>query len=255
MIIKKLVVKTGTACSLRCVKCGEFNPYLGEKRFDFNPETLSNDVFRIAKNVDRINVVHVAGGEPFLHKNLYLFLSYLSVIKNLDIIEVVTNGTIKPPEIMLELLSALEKRVVVIVSGYGGAGVNQEPVISALSEWGINHRINKDMVWKDKSDVSFKNCNANELPDIAKQCGSFRPEYFSLINGIITAHCPTSGSILYYLSLYDKAEGFYFDIRKTDDKDLQRELEKLNVLNFTPMCNWCVPTNKARNCIAGEQIL
>lgn len=31
MIVEKLVIKTGSTCTLKCEKCGEFNPYLKDK--------------------------------------------------------------------------------------------------------------------------------------------------------------------------------------------------------------------------------
>ncbi|MCL2633233.1 MAG: hypothetical protein FWD34_01830 [Oscillospiraceae bacterium] len=253
MIINKLVVKAGTKCSLKCEKCGEFNPYLGENTFDFNLEYLSNDVFKIAKCVEHINTVHIAGGEPFLHPNLYLFVSYLSNIQNIGLIEIVTNGTVIPNEITLKLLLKLQRRIIVLVSDYSNADVNQKRVISLLEETGINHRVNKNMIWKDKSDTSFKNHDNDKLLSIAKNCITFRDDYFSLINGIVTAHCPTSGSLMYFLG-YDMADGFFFNLRQTEDDNIGAELSKLLKHEYTPMCNWCVPTNEAPDCVAGGQL-
>jgi len=253
MIIKKLVVKTGTQCSLRCEKCGEFNPYL-KKKFTLTAKNMLQDIYPMLQSVDMIEVVHIAGGEPFLHKDLSEFLCCLATFPQVGKIEIVTNGTIIPEEITFCILKNLKEKIIVLVSDYSGAGVDNKALISSLKKNRINHKIHKDMIWKDKSDISFKNYTDEDLNDIAKNCSTFRKDYFSLINGIITAHCPTAGSLLYYKDLYDNTADFFFNIRETYIKEIPKKLEKLNDFSYTPMCNYCVSTNKAENCIAGEQI-
>jgi len=256
MEIKKLVIKTGTTCSLRCEKCGEFNPYLEDagKSFILSAETLSKDVFRVLSAVDKIETVHIAGGEPFLRNDLFQLVAFLYCSPKIENIEIVTNGTVIPDEIVLSTLRWVGKKTMILVSDYSTAGIDNDKFLKLLDEASIRYRLLKDMVWKDKSDMTYKNVCEAGLLEIAEKCTTFRQNYFTLINGIITPHCPTSGSVLHYMSLHEKAETFFVNVRDCNDGELKSALLKLNDNKFTPMCNWCVPTYKAPDCLAGAQI-
>lgn len=257
MIIEKLVVKTGSACTLKCEKCGEFNPYLGNKgkAFLVDAERLSRDVYKIAKAVDAINVVHVAGGEALLHKDIFLFLSYIYAIPNIDKIELVTNGTVVPDGIVLDLLMQLKSKIIVLISDYSASGVDNHVVIETFKKNKINYRVMRDMKWQDRSDISDKKLDEAELKYIAENCASYRKQpYFTLNNGIISAHCPTAGSILYYLDLYNECQGHYKDIRTISDEDMLMELKKINDADYLPMCSYCIPSWDVKYCQAGKQI-
>jgi hypothetical protein len=110
------------------------------------------------------------------------------------------------------------------------------------------------MIWKDKSDISLKKLSEDDLIDVAKRCVSFRPSYFSLINGVVTAHCPTSGSLMYYLDAYNDLEDYYFSVRNKSKKEIIFELNRLNDTELTPMCRYCIPSYEASDCVAGRQM-
>lgn len=257
MIIEKLVVKTGSACTLRCEKCGEFNPYLAGKgkSFMLDAESLSRDVYKIAKAVEKIDTVHVAGGEALLHKDIFLFLSYICTIPNIAQIELVTNGTVMPDDTVLDLIRSLKSKIVVLVSDYSASGVDNNAVIEAFKKNEINFRVMKDMKWQDRSNISNKELSEENLKYIAQNCASYRKNpYYTLNNGIISAHCPTAGSILYYSDLYDKCQGYYMDIRAISNEDMLAELKKINDVEYLPMCNYCIPSWDVKYCQAGKQI-
>jgi hypothetical protein len=224
------------------------------KSYNLTSEELIRDMIPIVSSVDQIDTVHIAGGEPFLHKDLIQFISWLSVYPNVRRIEIVTNGTIIPDSITLDSLKVMKDRTITLVSDYSGAGVDNKELIALLEANAINHKVHKDMAWKDKSDTSYKGYRGSDLLEVAGKCKTFRQGYFSLINGIITAHCPTAGSLLYYHGLYKEMDGFFFSIRETETKEIPNELKRLNDIIYTPMCNYCVPTYIAEDCAAGEQM-
>lgn len=255
MVIEKLVVKTGTACTLKCEKCGEFNPYLASKNkfYMISAEVLSKNVYKIAKAVEKIKSIQVAGGEAFLHKDL--FLAYICTIPNIEAVEIVTNGTIVPDAITLDLLRNFREKTVVLVSDYSDLGVNNSKVIETLQNNEIEHRVMRDMKWMDRSDVSDKKMDTDELEHIAQNCASYRKlPFYILNNGIITAHCCTAGSILYYLDIYEECEENYFNIEDVREEDMLAELEKINEVKFMKMCNYCIPSWNVKYCQAGKQI-
>lgn len=257
MIIEKLVVKTGSACTLKCEKCGEFNPYLAGKgkAFMLDAESLSRDIYKIAKAVNKIKIVQVAGGEALLHKDLFLLLSYVCAIPNIEKIELVTNGTVIPDEIVLDLLKNFRSKIVVLISDYSASGIDNCAVLQMFEKSQINYRVMRDMRWQDRSDVSDKKLNEENLKFIASNCASFRKQpFFILINGIISAHCCTAGSILHYLSIHDECGEYYKDIRTISDENMLGQLEKIHTVDYLPMCNYCIPSYDVEYCQAGKQI-
>jgi organic radical activating enzyme len=256
LTVKKLVIKTGTACSLRCEKCGELNPYFKKigRGFSLPAARLIEDVSILASFVKNIDLVHVAGGEPFIHKDLAEFIRRMAAFPKIGKIEIVTNGTIVPDIETLDILEKLGDKIIVLISDYGGAGVDNKGLLCALKEKNINHRLQKDMVWKDQSDTSFKGLSRNRLIDIAKKCTSFRDGYFTLVDGRLTSHCSKTATLLYYLDMYDKYPGMFIDIRKTNKRSFIKKLKKLIDFQYTPMCNYCVPIYEAKDCEAGRQI-
>lgn len=256
MIINKMVVKTGSTCSLRCAKCGEFNPYLVKngKSFSVTMEQLTKDVIKVAQAVESISLIDVAGGEALTHSNLYVFIQSIAQIENIKKIHIVSNGTIVPDKLMLDVLKKYADKVSIIISDYSKAGVNNTLTISTLKENGVKFQIIHDMVWVDKSDTQYKNYNKKDLEYIANHCSTFKKEpYYTLINGKLSAHCPTAGSLMYYLGLYEECAGEYIDIRDLEilDTNILKEMDSHKILQA---CNYCVPSYLARECMAGEQL-
>ncbi|MDD6827436.1 MAG: hypothetical protein PUE12_15285 [Oscillospiraceae bacterium] len=257
MIIEKLVIKTGSACSLKCEKCGEFNPYLSEKGKTYNipASILVSDICKLCQTVEKIKMVHVAGGEALLHNDLNYFIEFIAKQDNIEKIEIISNGTVIPDEEMMNVLCKYISKVKVLISDYSSAGVNNFNTIDAFAQCGINYKVMKDMIWFDKSDTSRKALNDEELEQTAKKCSSFKLDtYFTLTDGIINAHCPTAGSLLYYLDLYDECVDAYADIRKLEVSELKEALYKLNSSRSLPMCRYCIPSCDAPKCEAGKQI-
>ncbi len=256
MIINKMIIKTGSACSLKCKKCGEFNPYLAEKgkAFSVSMEQLTKDVMKVAQAVDSISLIDVAGGEALIHQDLYIFIQNMINVKNINKIHIISNGTIIPNKQLLEILSQNTDRVAIMISDYSNSGVDNSLLISVLKDNGINFYVNKDMTWLDKSDTGYKEYSDLELNHIAENCATYKKQpYYTLIDGKLSAHCPTAGSLMYYLDLYEQCEEEYINIREKEELNVECliNLDKQKMLHA---CNYCVPSYKASKCNAGEQI-
>lgn len=255
MIVEKLVIKTGTACSLRCEKCGEFNPYLAAKGkfFSADMNLLLDDVVRIASVVEEIQLLDIAGGEALIHRDLNVLISGLEKIDNIRKIQIASNGTIIPNN---DITEALEKAVKtwVVISDYTAAMVDHTKVTDYLDVNGIKYRLIKDMTWVDKSNCSFKGKNEDELRYICKNCSTYRVNpYYTLIDGKLSAHCPTGGSLMYFLDLYRELQDEFIDLREIKKLRVE-DLEQLDKKAFLGICNYCVPSYDAKKCMAGKQI-
>lgn len=256
MIIKKLVVKTGSRCTLKCAKCGEFNPYMKDRMrtYDIDMNVLVNDISKILDVVENIELIDIAGGEALVHKDLDVLIRYVGEEKRINRVHIVSNGTVVPDVNVLNYLQTYSDKVEIRISDYSAAGVDNSLAINLYNENNIRYKLLKDMIWLDKSDTSYKNYDDEVIRRIPNECSTYREKgYFTLINGKISAHCPTAGSLMHFLAIYGECEGEFYNIRDTDCVDV-RTLEKMDIGGVLHACQYCVPSFLASKCLAGEQI-
>lgn len=109
-----------TYCNLNCNACLNFTPY--RKRFYHRPlDEVKRDIDRFFSVVDFIGLFHVTGGEPLLYPGLAELLRYL--VENygdrIASLQTVTNGTILPPEAVLDVFRTHD--ITITVDDYRGA--------------------------------------------------------------------------------------------------------------------------------------
>lgn len=213
------------------------------------------DAGKIITAVERIDVLDIAGGEALLHKNLHLLIDFLASEEKIKKIHIVSNGMVVPDDDTLVSLREHRDKVAICISDYSASGVDNANTIAVLQNNNITHHILKDMVWIDRGDASFRNYDSLELSQITENCSTYRKNpYFTLINGILSAHCPTAGSLMHYLELYNDCEGEFINVREQDLLS-EESLIALNEHTMLSACNYCVPTYLAGKCKAGEQII
>ncbi|GHV28415.1 hypothetical protein FACS1894167_05350 [Synergistales bacterium] len=96
-------------CNLNCRSCLNFCDYIANKEAkDVTFEEFKQHIDDVFSKVDFIYSFHIAGGEPFLNKDLPMYLDYVANHYRSRIRKffVVTNSTITPPP---RLLQALKK--------------------------------------------------------------------------------------------------------------------------------------------------
>lgn len=141
-----------TACNLKCRYCLNFNPFA--KRFYVRKwETLTADIDAFFSCVDHIMLFHVSGGEPMLYEHTADLIEYIDKRygDKIDTLRLVTNGTVVPPQEVLEKLSNCN--VEITVDDYREAVPQYvdtfESVIRKLDEYKIRHYVNRVDSWID----------------------------------------------------------------------------------------------------------
>ena len=81
-------------CNLNCSGCVNWSP-LSERRFA-NIDVHKRDITRLSQLFERIDEVHLVGGEPLLHPQLLDFLSVTRRILPKSMIILITNGLLLP---------------------------------------------------------------------------------------------------------------------------------------------------------------
>ena len=117
VFIGRLTFNLTTFCTLNCKNCTMLTPYNHYKKV-FDLKYIINDIDLSFQFVDYVSNFIIAGGEPFLYKQLgevitYVGKNYREAIGN---IQIITNGTV---EVSQELLNIIKKyNVEVRISDY-----------------------------------------------------------------------------------------------------------------------------------------
>lgn len=113
--IRFLVFWVGTKCTLHCKDCCNLIPYLQQKSFDV--DKIMDNLRYITKDIT-VEALQIQGGEPFTHKEIHKIIQGCAENKNINKIEIATNGTILPNKQTIDILKKYSEKVVVRFSDY-----------------------------------------------------------------------------------------------------------------------------------------
>ena len=140
-----------TKCTLNCRHCNLFIPYHKEQ-INFSFEEMKNNIDLFFERIDFVTYFGLIGGETFLNPDLEKCIRYLgeNYRKQIGKITVVTNGTVTPPESLLEAIKKYD--MYLSISDYTKE-VPYDKKIDALveraKEYGIDYYRNASIIWTD----------------------------------------------------------------------------------------------------------
>lgn len=131
-----LVVVTNHACSLKCVDCGNLNPFLPRfaKQALADPAVVRHDLARLAP-VLQTEVIQIQGGEPLLHPRLAELIHGVAEAGIGKQIVLATNATHRLSPAAAD--ACQQHRVSVRISDYG---LRQQHVAAVVAQC-VAHRI------------------------------------------------------------------------------------------------------------------
>jgi organic radical activating enzyme len=228
----------GQRCTLRCDHCVEGTPDIEARKKEFTPKSVVlSDIRKMTAASDFITVLDFAGGEPFLHPDLVEILQETKEIENIGIINIFTNGTVKPNEKLIDALCC--EKVTVTVSSYSNhlsqsLQSNIAATVSMLRSRGCQCYTNENKTWLDCSSFDFVDDDETALKHRFKNC--------------VLANCQRldRGTIYRCLHQYAGAvTGRFLDapeaihIHQFSDEELARKLDRFNALPYISTCSHC----------------
>jgi sulfatase maturation enzyme AslB (radical SAM superfamily) len=225
MIIQKTGIVTTFQCNLKCKHCAAYAPYYAAPKV-FTLDYLKKSIDKFFELDLSVKKFTLSGGEPLLFPELDKLLDYVGTLygDRIEILEVITNGTIPMSDGLFAALKKHSPLTEVMIDDYIASSVTADTA-KRLEENGIRFRIRdykNDLYkggWVDMSDFSLKN-SPEEATALFNKCtygpnGETGQCYTSITNGKIY-HCHFSrradevGAVLLkeneYLDLFDETE-------------------------------------------------
>lgn len=238
-----------TYCNLRCKRCAKCLPFFEEKRH-FSAEKLKNDLESLVKYLDRIYVVSIIGGEPFLNPEIAEIIRICSDCSKIFQLELTTNGTVMPPE---EVFSALQNsRVHVHISLYDFITVKQkqtrDALIAKLEDYNIPYEFASHPMWLDFGDVVHREYPPHEKRVMFYQCPM---NSCSIFNNRVLYRCGKSS----YLHQHGKIPVNDAVIRLDEihsRKEMRKAVHRFFNVRTLLACSYC--SNHPTEIKAGEQL-
>lgn len=250
--ISKMDFVITTKCSLRCKHCSNLMQYYGEDTVvaqDYNIEDINSDLDKLLNVVDRVWQLVVVGGEPFMNKDLVKILERLISSKRIKIINLITNGTIIPNEVLLTVMQ--NPKIQVTVSDYGKVAKNKDRVLKVLQSFRIKYRFIEAMEWVDRGEIIKRGRTVDELINLYGACIS---KCTTLMNGkIYNCEVYSNGVNLGYM---EESKDEIIDIRNISKENFSKALKIILSRNHIHACDYCgeVAYNEKCTVTAGIQL-
>ena len=249
LYLKHSTIRLTPLCNLKCRLCAAYIPYNNEKNH-YSIAVLKENTERYFNIVDHIEKFTVSGGEPFLspYLNEYLEFLYDNYSDKLDLIEIITNGTLVPPDSTVKTMKRFDHKIEVLIDNYGEhISKKVDEISDVLTANNISHKI-RDYYsenthcggWVDFGDVSVLKHSRDEAAELYSKCAYPAKIHFCFtILDHIVYPCPPIGH-RYELGLpLDQDE--YIDL-SDDSLSSEANREKIrNILNLKMLsgCLYC----------------
>ena len=222
-------------CNLSCESCHALMEYSNLKNPDI--QVLIEDSKLVFDTVDYIYNFILTGGEPFLNRDLGIFIEYLfeNHGNQFKRILIPTNGTVKPDKNTLEVIKKFNDKINIKISNYGE---KSQKIIPIFEEWEITYSLSSfDDDWFETGEPISKHRDKNELKRIFSSCEENK-RCNNIFNGEF--HLCAQSACGTNFNLIPKYKQFYCDLRGNESIEMKRKhIKSLMDLDYNISCDYC----------------
>lgn len=239
--IPSMDVHITTHCTLKCKDCSHRIPYYKKKDHHImSLEEYKGYIETILKNVDRIYNVLLLGGEPFMHKGLADFIDYSCSKKQIQTVNIVTNGTLLPDEKLLNTLKK-HKNIKVIISNYSQNKkikiTKHEELIKILKENNIKYVFVENFIFQRQPEIDLE----HRVTDPVKLKNNFHKCYLKYCTILGQGKIYPCAQAKYIETLdYNMPKDSYIDLSK---KNLKKDFINFFKSDCMQVCECCDMTH------------
>lgn len=165
-------------CNLKCKLCTAYSPYYDTPPH-FEYEDLAKSIDKYFDLVSYVGKFTISGGEPMVHKDLAKIVEHTLKYKNqFDFIEIITNGTVIPNSVLMDVVNGYKDKIKFLVDDYGkNLSTKVDEIKELFQANNINYVIrgnNKEDAhcngWIDFGDFSQKWFSQEEVKMLFNKC-------------------------------------------------------------------------------------
>jgi organic radical activating enzyme len=220
-----------TRCTLRCRDCIALSPLYDQQRLgkkfdhiDLTIDECRRELSLITNSVDGVKRLFLHGGEPLLNKDLSAIVSVAAECEKIELVELITNGSIIPSGHVLDALEKHKHKVYLAINNYSKNQELQErlhydEIIALLDERSIKHPLYSDMHWYRQHPLEDQGYTPERARQIFDRC--WCKHSLQILDGIL-AICPRA-SIGLLLGLVDTPPGDIISLRGDNIGDLRQK--------------------------------
>ncbi len=229
-----------TKCTLKCKDCcaliPKFNKY---KHINMSFEEYKLYLDRILENVNSIRHFVLLGGETLINQDLAKMIEYTCNLEKINIVELITNGTMKFPNDLITELKRNNKKVYVYISNYSVNSElqsilkHQQQIIDTLKENNIKYQMAENREWV--REMGFADTPSDKITTEERmhfKC--FRTQCNQVLNGYIDI-CSKAATAR-ELNLLDIKDSV--DI--VNSSDLKEDLINFYQNDYIDACKYCI---------------
>lgn len=238
-------------CSLKCKDCANLMQYFQHPK-DLSTANIYRDIDYMEEFFDHIMYLNVVGGEPFMHKDAYDIIGYAQTKKNIDIVNVLTNGTIPPNE--LKLIDLSRDNLYFRITQYAGLSSQVDAWVEMLEKHGFTYEVKSLDTWYDCAEIKKHNRTPEELHAIHETC-SFESSVRPLNDGKLF-RCPFANG-LYRLKGIPVEDIEYVDLMDTSKsrEEIRAQLKQfIYGMPYIKACDFCNGRNEFVTLPPAQQI-
>lgn len=254
LVVPALEITVGSRCTLQCIGCANLMQYYGinenKKASDMPLDVIISSVTNFLACVDRIEYLHIIGGEPFLYKELDDVIEFLLQQPKIKRIGITTNGTMIPKgERLISLLQ--NPNVSINISYYGEEVSKKATELKAFTdEKNITLTTHTNKVWFSFGNMKARNKTEKELNEQFRQCTGC----LGLIG--YELHYCARGRHGTDLGLVTKRPQDFVDIHTIENMDMKRREIKqyMDRKQYIQACDHCdIYTSSSHSLTPGDQ--
>lgn len=235
-------------CTLHCRYCANLMQYYHkEQHLDWTLEECISNLDRLLECVDYIVWFRLLGGEPLLLPWLPKLIRHALAQEKIGRVEVVTNGTIVPPQELLEVMN--NPRASFDFSNYGNVSRHLSEILPIIRQHGIHYAMQHDYTWEDMGDMRIRGYSEDRVREVYAKCDNICKN----LVGTEVHICPRSSNGM-ALGLIPRQANDYVDISAHDTATVHQELRALFDVDHIEACRYCNATEMRTVIPAGEQM-
>jgi MoaA/NifB/PqqE/SkfB family radical SAM enzyme len=236
-ILGTCCINITTRCTLKCKDCASMIPHYSDPK-NMELHDILSDIDKILAIVDYIYVFQLAGGEPFMHKDMDAIVGKLVNSPKIGLLNIVTNGAIVPAASIIQALK--NRKITVQISGYPKKLVNNvDQLMETLKQNKIRFTYSKDLTWKDCKVGTDKNRTVDQRRKIFEVCVTSVCNF--LINGEFHK-CPSSGHLMNN-GILQRNDRDFVNIRQLSATEARKRIRTLLKCDELTACGYCDGTS------------